>query len=311
MNNRNRILLFMAAILLVTGFGACKHKKQPAKTEDSFMAGTADFLIDESLSPIIDEEEFVFGSLYTEAKPHMVYKSENQALNLLLNDSIRFAILARDLKPDEKKLMERRTLPATVNVFAHDAIALIVNQSSADTNITVSEVKNMLNGKSKSDLNIVFDNPNSSLVRYLKELSGSTELNAKNIYALKSNKEVVKYVSEHPKSIGIVGFAWLNDPDKDYAADVQKVRIMGVKDDTKNKDDNGFTKPSQESLALKTYPLSRDIYIINCTNKQGLGTGFEGFLLSDRGQRIVLKSGLLPAKMPGREINIVTQQPTQ
>lgn len=305
-------MLLVAAVALATGLGACKQKKQSKTVEEGFMTGTANFLIDESLSPIIDEEEFVFGSLYTEAKPRMIYKTENEALNLLLNDSIRFAILARDLKPNEKKLMEQRTLPAEVRVFAHDAIALIVNKSSADTNITVSEVKSMLNGKSKTEMNIVFDNPNSSLVRYLKELSGNTELNAKNIYALKSNKEVIRYVSEHPQSIGIVGFAWLNDPDKDYAGAVQNVKIMGVKDDTdKKKNDNGFTKPSQETLALNTYPLSRDIYIVNCTNKQGLGTGFAEFMMSDRGQRIVLKSGLLPAHMPGREINIVTEQPAQ
>ena len=36
----------------------------------------------------------------------------------------------------------------------------------------------------------------------------------------------------------------------------------------------------------------------------GLGIGFSAFLTGDRGQRIVLKSGLVPATMPGREIII-------
>jgi len=305
MSAKKSILLIVFGIALAAGLYACKQKKGKVTT-DTFMTGKADFLIDESCAPIVDEEAYVFSALYDKAKPHLIYKTENELLNLLLNDTLTFAIMTRDLTPAETKVMADRTLPAEVNKFAVDAVTLIVNKTSNDTTITVSEIKDMLNGKAKTDKNIVFDNPNSSLVRYLKELAGSKELNSKNVYALKSNKEVIRYVSQHPQSIGITGFAWLNDPDKDYADAVEKVKIVGVKDDNR-KDDIGFTKPSQETLALKQYPLIRNLYIINCSGRQGLGTGFASFLLSDRGQRIILKSGLLPEVMPGREINIVKQ----
>jgi phosphate transport system substrate-binding protein len=305
MSAKKSILLVVFGIALTAGLYACKQKKGKVTT-DTFMTGKADFLIDESCAPIVDEEAYVFTALYDKAKPRLLYKTENELLNLLLNDSLTFAIMTRNLTPAEAKVMADRTLPAEVNKFAVDAITLIVNETSNDTTITVSQIKDMLNGKAKTDKNIVFDNPNSSLVRYLKELAGSKELNSKNIYALKSNKEVIRYVSQHPQSIGITGFAWLNDPDKDYADAVKKVKIVGVKDD-RRKDDIGFTKPSQETLALKQYALTRDLYIINCSGRQGLGAGFASFILSDRGQRIILKSGLLPDVMPGREINIVTQ----
>jgi phosphate transport system substrate-binding protein len=284
----------------------CKQKNKGKVSTDTFMAGSTHFLVDESFGPIIDEENYVFTSLYRDAKPKLLYKTENEILNLLLNDSIPFAIMARNLTPAETKIMEGHTLPPDVNKFAVDAVTLIVNQASNDTTITVSDIKNMLNGKSKTDKNIVFDNPNSSLARYLKDLSGNKDLNGKNIYALKSNKEVITYVSQHQQAIGITGFSWLNDPDADYADAVKKVKIVAIKDDSK-KDDVGFTKPSQETLALKQYPLTRALYIINCSGREGLGTGFASFLLSDRGQRIILKSGLLPDVMPGREINIVKQ----
>jgi len=306
MNSRKGIFLIVLSFVSATVFQACKQKNKPKQITDTFMTGQADFLIDESCSPIIDEEAYVFTSIYREAKPRLLYKTENELLNLLLNDSITFAIMTRNLTTDENRIMTAHTLPPEVNKFAIDAIALIVNQASNDTTITVSEIKDMLNGKVKTDKNIVFDNPNSSLVRYLKDLAGNKNLSAKNIYALKSNKEVIRYVSEHPASIGITGFAWLNDPDKDYADAVKKVKIVAIKDDGR-KDDIGFTKPSQETLALKQYPLIRSLYIINCTGKQGLGSGFASFILSDRGQRIILRSGLLPDSIPGREINILKQ----
>jgi phosphate transport system substrate-binding protein len=303
-NSGLRLIVFSMAVLMA--FGACKQKPKKTATEDeeSYSKGSAKFVVDDSFAPIVGEEEFVFKSLYPEAKPEMLYRSENQALNMFLNDSVRVAILSRELKPEEAKIMVSRTLPPETIPFAIDAIALIVHKSSRDTLITVAEIKKMLNGQTKTDRNIVFDNPNSSLVRYLKEFSGNNELKQKNVYALKSNKEVIKYVSEHPNAIGITGFSWLNDPDADYATAVSQVKTIAVKDEQSKKYSNEYFKPSQSTLALKQYPLSRTLYIINCTGKGGIGTGFAWFLASERGQRIILRSGLLPDSIPPREINI-------
>jgi phosphate transport system substrate-binding protein len=201
-------------------------------------------------------------------------------------------------------LIKRRSLDIEVLRFASDAVTLIVNKTSKDTLTSVSELKKMLNGQGDPGKTIVFDNPNSSLVRYLKELSGTKEFKQKNIYALKSNKEVIKYVSEHPDALGITGYSWLVDPDEDYASYVNNVKIVGVKDEGNKKYPNQYFKPSQETLVLKQYPLSRGLYIVNSSSKKGLATGFATFIAGDVGQRIILRSGLLPDSMPPREINL-------
>ncbi|MCC8409412.1 substrate-binding domain-containing protein [Mucilaginibacter sp. UR6-1] len=300
-NNLKLLLAVTAGVLLSACGSSQKDNKAPS---DSFAEGKIKILADESFEPIVAEEQVVFESLFSKAKLDIQYLSENELLNLYLNDSVRVAIMSRELTPAEKKIFDERRLAPVVDKFAVDAVALIVNKGSADTLITVSEIKKMLNGQTKTDQNIVFDNPNSSVVRYLKAFSGNKELKQKNIYALKSNKEVVKYVSEHEGAIGIVGFSWLNDPDEDYAPYVQKVQIMGVRDEGSKEYPNEYFKPSQTSLVLKQYPLSRELYILNSTGRVGLGTGFASFLASERGQRIILKSGLLPDSIPRREINI-------
>jgi len=209
------------------------------------------------------------------------------------------------LDSNEVKVLKTRNLTPAVSKFALDAVTLIVNKASNDTLITVGEIKKMLNGQTKTDKNIVFDNPGSSLVRYLKQLSGNTNnFKLKNVFALKSSKEVIKYVSTHPDAIGFTGFNWLDDPDADYADAVNNVKIMGVKDEDSKKYGAQYFKPSQVTLSEDQYPLSRSLYVINCTNRDGLGTGFAMFLTSERGQKIILSSGLLPAIMPGREIQI-------
>jgi len=294
--------LFAVFLLAVT---ACGRKAEEKQKKETTVSGKTTIAVDESFQPIVDEEAFVFKSLNEQADLNIVYGTENKVVGLLLNDSVRLAILSRELSAEEKKILDGRNLAPQVDRFAVDAITLLVNNASVDTLITVGELKKLLNGQARTDVNIVFDNPNSSLVRYLKAFSNSADLKGRNIYALKDNKEVIKYVSQHENAIGITGFSWLNDPDDDYAEAVKKVKIVAVKDDSKK---TGYFKPSQATLALKQYPLTRDLYIVNSTGKMGLGTGFAYFMLGEKGQRIILQSGILPDSIPPREFNIVKKK---
>jgi len=297
-------LISLSFVLLVLIVISCKQKATQYNGDDTVKSGHVVIDADESFKPIIDEEAFVFKGIYTDAKPEFKYRTENQVLRSFLNDSVRVAILARELDTAETNVIKRRNLSVETVPVAYDAVVLIVNKASNDTLITVNDIKNMLAGKTKTDKNIVFDNPNSSLVRYLKQFTGNKELAQKNIYALKSNKEVLTYVSKHENAIGIIGFSWLNDPDPDYADAVNNVKIVNVRDENSKSFAKDYFKPSQTTLALKQYPLSRRLYIINSTGRIGLGRGFQDFMASERGQRIILKSGLLPDSLPQRLINI-------
>jgi len=298
------IKLAFFVLFLGAALQGCKQKTVKSVSEDTFNAGKATFVADESFAPIIDQEEYVYKSRYPAAEPTFLYRTENQAVNMLLNDSVRMAILARDLDTAERNILIRRSLSVEVQRFAIDAVTLIVNEGSNDTTITISTLKRMLNGLGDPNKTIVFDNPNSSLVRYLKDFSGNKEFKHKNIYALKSNKEVIKYVSEHPGALGITGFSWLNNPDVDLVDYVKKVKIVGVKDEANKIYPNQYFKPSQETLVLKQYPLSRGLYLVNSSSKIGLAIGFATFLGGNIGQKIILKSGLLPDSIPPREINL-------
>jgi len=300
---RNNLAGLILGVILLTGFEACQQKNKKFDSSDSYASGKASFAADESFAPILDQEMYVFKALYPEAHPQIIYKSENDALRLFLNDSVRVAILSRQLKPAEVSMFKQKALYPEINCFAYDGVTLIVNESSADTLISVTEIKNMLNGKVKTDKNIVFDNANSSLIRYLKEFSGNSKLDQKNIYALKTNVDVIKYVSEHPQAIGFISYTWLLEPDKTYAQMVNHVKIVGVKDESNKDDPKSYFKPSQNTLAMRQYPLMRALYIINNTGRGGLGTGFASFLLGEKGQRIVLRSGLLPDSIPTREVS--------
>ncbi|WP_214072008.1 substrate-binding domain-containing protein [Mucilaginibacter sp. dw_454] len=301
---KNKAGYLIIGLSVMIALQSCKQKAAPAVPEETINTGTVKIAADESAQPIVDEVTYLFKRLNENAHPQVSYTTENGVLRRLLNDSVRFAVLTRQLTADETKELTARTLPPVTNRFAVDAVTFIVNQASADTLMTVGDIKKMLNGQTKTTTDIVFDNPNSSLVRYLKDFSGNKDLKLKNVFAVKNNKEVIKYISQHPQAIGITGFDWLNDPDSDYAAAVKKVKIVAIRDEQSKTAPNQYFKPSQTTLALKQYPFARNLYLVNCTGKLGLGTGFDHFLLSDRGQRIILRSGLLPDSLPQREIVI-------
>lgn len=301
---KNKFGAIVLTLFLLAAFESCKRKSSEPAYTDTYKSGSIQFVSDESFAPILDQEFYIFKNDNPKADPKVVYKPENEAVKYLLNDSSRCAFLSRKLDAAEVQTLQSHNLPVIENVFAKDAVAVIVNESSNDTLTSVNELKRMLAGQYKTDKSIVFDNPNSSLVRYLKDFSGEKELKQKNIYALKSNKEVIEYVSKHPEAIGIIGFSWLNDPDADYAPAAQKVKIVSVKDENSKTDPNSYFRPSQETLYKNQYPLKRDLYIVNCSGRKGLATGFELFMRDDKGQRIILRSGLLPVNIPERNVTI-------
>jgi phosphate transport system substrate-binding protein len=292
----------LSGLILLVALQSCKRSVPGKKFNDTRKSGEALFVSDESFAPILDQELYIFKNDYPEAKPSIVYKPENDVIRFLASDSSRFAFLSRSLDSNELAFLKTRSLPAIVTKFAVDAIAIIVNGASTDTATSVDEVKKMLKGQAKTDKSIVFDNPGSSLVRYLKELTGQQDFKQKNIYALKSNKEVIEYVSKHPEAIGIISFSWIVDPAADYADAAKNVKVLAIKDESSKTAPTQYFRPSQTTLYLKQYPLLRYLYVINCTGRDGLGSGFEHFIESDKGQRIILRSGLLPIAIPERNI---------
>ncbi len=111
----------------------------------------------------------------------------------------------------------------------------------------------------------------------MNELAGLKSNPVKGIYSFKTNEEVLKYVSENEGMIGVVGLNWLYRPAATVSEYLKKLNVLSVK----GIDKMDFIAPTQNNLAEGTYPLARDLYIINCQGCSGLGMGF-CFLRSGR-----------------------------
>ena len=287
-------------VLMAVMIASCQNTETP----NTLRTGKVNIVVDETFAPLIADQAYVFESTYTESKLNMIYRPENDVLKLFLTDSVRMAILSRELTSSEAKFYENKNIKLRVNRFAIDGLALIVNRTNLDSLVTVEEIISVMQGKRSRIKNLVFDNPNSSTVRFLKELAGVKELPKSGIYALNSNPEVINYVIDNPGSIGVIGINWIIQPEEDMEEVVKGVKILGVKNLPGKPGSDGYYKPNQNDLAEEVYPLTRNLYIVNGEGKSGLGTGFATFIAGERGQRIVLKSGLLPDSLPSRQVII-------
>lgn len=254
--------------------------------------------------------------IYKYANIHVRYLPESEVFNQLLNDdTIRIAIVSRELNTNEQTFfVNRKIIPRTLKV-AEDAVAIIVNNENKDTLVTFEKLKDIFSGKNstwdnmgdlknRDSILVVFDKSGSANARYLKEVFLGSDDFPKNIYAAKSNAEVVEYVSNHKAAIGVIGLNWISDHDAPSAIGfLKKIKVVALTPpDTVP--DRKYYQPIQAYIALKKYPLTRGVYIINKEGRNGLGTGFASFMAGDKGQRLVRLMGLLPATMPVRLIKI-------
>lgn len=308
MKKRSRLNIIPAVIAAIFSFAlifvACNsNASKEKKPEENLTSGTAVMYVDNSVGPVVDDVLAVFHSRYPQVNIKQRNLPEADIIKLLLADSARIAILTRKLTPAEESNFNKRKVTAKINEFAKDAIAL-TGIKGGDTIVKLDEVLKLLQGKPSEIKSLVFDSPESGAVKFLMGKAGITSLPKENVYALRSNAEVLKYVSQSKGAIGVIGLNLLLQPTRDVAPLVEKVEILAVSNVKKESGAEKYYKPNQSNIAAGSYPLTRTLYVLNYQGKLGLGMGFANYVTSPDGQRIILKSGLLPVTMPTREIEV-------
>jgi len=293
-----------ALVVFVFLFAMCNQKSKNEANDETILKGAIDITVDETIKPIVEDEVTVFEGTYYDAKISIKAKSEAELINDLLNQKAKVVVTARDLTKEERAAFDKSKINPIVTPFATDAIAFISKKGNNDTLIALKTVIDFMHGQSDSGIKgLVFDNPNSSTVRYMKELAKVKDIPAKGVFSFKTNEEVIKFVSENEGMIGVVGVNWLSQPSPGMADIIKNINVLSVK----GLNSDTYYSPTQNDLAEKKYPLARDLFIINCQGYTGLGMGFASFVGGDIGQRIVLKSSLLPVRTPSRNLKIRNQ----
>jgi len=176
---------------------------------------------------------------------------------------------------------------------AHDGIAVIVNPQNQIQYITPDQVKNVYLGKVTKWTEIGganVPNTNNAIVLVGRDSASGTRSYFDESVLLKatpsnkmleknSNGAVTQTIAQTPGAIGYVSIGYVS-------SDVKAVPIWYNADK--------IITPSAATVKDKSYPLSRDLYIITNGQPSGLTKDFIDYLLGADGQKIVADEGYVP-----------------
>ena len=303
-------LACISTLLFIFIFVSCSSSG-PKQEIDTPTKGKVKLSIDENVRPLVDLLVDAFESTYSEAFLVQSYNPESNVLEELFSDSSELAIMTRPLKADEKKWFESKTLGVEQIKIASDAVVILVNKNNPDSSFTVEQIRKMISGEDTlwsqirpgstlGRIDIVFDNSSSSNLRYLSDTLLNGNAPGKNCFAVKTNDSVVAFVNLRPNAVGIIGLNWIGDRySNEDLASREKVVLSRIGTDSTN-----CVHPDQSAIVTGSYPFSRGVWIVKIGTRSGLGTGFATFTMGERGQLIVQRSGLAPARPTERQVEI-------
>jgi phosphate transport system substrate-binding protein len=304
-------LVGLAVSLLIISCGGTTNQKNT----DTPTGGRIKVGVDDSYRLLVEAEMFTFEAMYKYAHLDTLCKTEADVINDFMNDSVPLIIVSRKLTDEQVAyLKERQYIPRTTKI-AIDAIALIVNNENPDTSLFFQTVKDIFTGKITSwdqidkksklkELKVVFDNFKSGNPRYFKE-KFKLDSFPPTCFAAQSNSEVINYVEKNKNAIGVISVNWISDPADTVSHNfLKRFKVVGIAMEGDNEPGTKFYRPFPGYIAEGSYPFTRDVYCINRQSYTGLAHGFSSFIAGEKGQFIVLHSGLVPAAMPVRLVEI-------
>lgn len=291
-----RWLCYLLPLALV----ACKGKAPDPQRDDVPTKGDILIVADEDAQRIIEAQLLVFQSIYADATVRVRYLPESDLRGAMRNDSVRVVFTSTLPGAEEVAFFRSRNLfPDDVPVLT-DAIAVVKGLGASVDSISLEEIKQALIGASST--RVLFEDARSGVLRSVVDSLLAGDAGAlKNVAAVEGADSLLARLARTPNAIGLIAFAHISDLD-DPACRALRERMTLCRVSSKG----AAILPNQSTLADGQYPLRRKLYAVLKEGKTGLGTGFVSFVAGHKGQRIILKSGLAPQTVPGRDVELVT-----
>ncbi len=304
---------FLPIAGLFIGLMGCGNGKPPL---DNPSKGTIVIAADESFQPLVTQITSAYSGIYPNAHFTVVFKPEQEAINMMLRDSARMVFTTRLLRPNERAVLNKRKITGVTEKIATDGVALIINKANMDSLITMTELQRIFDGQTKhweqlkggnqsGPITLVFDNNNSSNLEFVLNTFKVKDVKNLRIFTTHSNREVIDFVRKNPSALGFIGVNWISDSDEPLSVELaQDLRVMGVSDKVNPQKRDDYFQPFQEDLGMLRYPLRRPVYIVSRESHPGLGGGLINYITRDAGSLIIRKLGLWPRIPYDRIINL-------
>jgi phosphate transport system substrate-binding protein len=216
-------------------------------------------------------------------------------------------VIDRQFNEEEKQVAQQASMRLVENKIAEDGVAIIVHKQNPILNITTESVQRIVTKAAiewrqiaqlrwSGPIDVVMTGRNSGMYELLqnKIFTGLKPLEPNTV--MNSQREVIHYVSIHPYSVGFVAASILT-------VERENVKILPVFTQLPDGIEKEYL-PGQQEIHESLYPFHYSLYLYNTEAKAAVGVGFSALILSNIGQKIFQRSGLVPVSIPYRTIQL-------
>lgn len=214
----------------------------------------------------------------------------------LLENTTDIAMTSRDLKLSEKIRLQESEDGWTQHTIAYDALAVVVHPSNPVSELTREQMEAIYTGDVTNWQEV--GGPDMGIVVISRESSSGTHAFFKE--AVLDDREfaarammstatgaVIQTVSQTEGAVGYVGLAYLND----------QVKALNVSYDQ----GATFVEPNDANAENGSYPIVRPLFFIYLNEKAEKVAPFIEYVLSEKGQEAVAKTGYLRANLSSQQ----------
>jgi len=223
-----------------------------------------------------------------------------EGIAALLNKTTDLANASRSMKDEELSAAKESGIEIKENIVLFDGICVITSKNIEIKELSIDQLADIFMGKITNWKEV--GGPDAAIIAAARDSNSGTgeyflerviqrnKTEKDNDYSelclrLQSNSDVANQISQNENSIGYIGIGYLKSTG-------DSVNLVAVKDG-----DNAAITPSVETVADKSYPISRDLYIYEDLNSATkISASFMEFVLSSEGQDIGTEAGFVGIK---------------
>jgi phosphate transport system substrate-binding protein len=275
MNIIKKSFALTAAMILLFGIGCSKQEKNKIIIKGST-----------TVLPITQKAMEAYVKINPKSAISIDGSGSGNGIKALIDGATDIANSSREMKDKEIELAKSKGIDVEEIAIAIDCLVPIVNPKSKVNNMTLQQLKGIYDGTIKTWDKV--GGPNENIIAVSRDTSSGTfeswhEIVLKKADVRKdaqmtaSSGQVVTTVAGNPKSIGYVGFGYLNES-------IKPLKVNGV-------------DATLENGKSGKYPVSRKLYMyVNKKKISKEARAFIDYILSAEGQVVVKQAGFIPVK---------------
>jgi len=272
-------IIILAAVIL-TGSNIVQAQKVVCKIKGS-----------DTCLPLSQKEAESYMKDYPGSSITVIGGGSGVGFSALISSTTDIAQASRSMKMDEKMKMKDAGKAFKEKVIAYDALAVVVNPENKVSQLTREQLEGIFTGRINNWKEV--GGIDQSIVIYSRESSSGTfeffkehVMNKKNFAAtallMPATGAIIQSVSQTRGAIGYVGLAYVD----------KSVKALKVSYDQ----GKTYLVPSIETAKDKTYPITRPLFYYYTVAVENKVSPFIQYILSDKGQKIVLEEGYVPIR---------------